>query len=127
LVGGSACQAVCRPGRAHTTRRALAPALAGADPSKLWVAEAFVTKGQYARRIHFHGRGYSSMRKTRHSHLNVHVQQMDDAFLAAAAVRRPPRLLAPIMVRLQDRARLERGPPARRSTFGGVRGGGGGG
>lgn len=76
--------------------------------------------GRTERRRHFHGRGYSSVRKTRFSHLNVRVEAADDAFLAAAAVRRPPRLLAPIMARMAERRR----PPRRALAFGGGRGGG---
>lgn len=76
---------------------------AGADPSKLWVVEAFVTKGRYDKQRHIMGRGYSSIRKTRHSHLNVKVHQMDDAFIAAASLKRTPRLIAPIMARMQQR------------------------
>lgn len=48
-------------------------------------------------------RGYSSVKETQFSHLNVRVQQMDERAAAAVTLRRRPRLVAPIMQRLQDR------------------------
>jgi hypothetical protein len=48
-------------------------------------------------------RGYSSIQETQFSHLNVRVRQMDEQAAAAVTLRRRPRLIAPIMQRLQDR------------------------
>lgn len=48
-------------------------------------------------------RGYSSIKETQFSHLNVRVRQMDEQAAAAVTLRRRPRLVAPIMQRLQDR------------------------
>jgi hypothetical protein len=82
--------------------------MAGGDPKKLYIAEAFVTKGQYKFRTHFHGRGYASVQTTRYSHLKVRVEQMDDQAAAAVILRRQPRLIAPIMQRMQDRQQRPR-------------------
>lgn len=76
---------------------------AGGDPAKLWVSEAYVTKGKYQKRVAIMGRGYSGIKETRHSHLNVKVRQLDDADPAAAKMlRRSARLIAPLMVRQQQ-------------------------
>ena len=82
---------------------------AGGDPSKLYVAEAFVTKGKVEKRLHFMGRGFSSVQQTRYSHLNVRVQQMDDQAAAAVVLRKQPKLVAPLMQRMQARTRMPRG------------------
>eukprot|EP00878_Enallax_costatus_P015401 GHUV01016132.1.p1 GENE.GHUV01016132.1~~GHUV01016132.1.p1 ORF type:complete len:318 (+),score=85.66 GHUV01016132.1:280-1233(+) len=76
---------------------------AGADASKVWVSEAYVTKGQYQKRVAIMGRGFSGVKETRKSHLNVTVQQIDesDAAAAAAKLRRPARLIAPLNLRPQ--------------------------
>lgn len=79
---------------------------AGGDPAKLWVAEAFVTKGRYEKGIKFMGRGYSGKNVKRHSHLNVKVKQLDGSDPAAAKMlRRSARQIAPLMMRQHwDRA-----------------------
>lgn len=82
--------------------------VAGGDPLKLFVAEAYVTKGAYEKRTHFMSKGYASIKQTRKSHLNVRVQQMDDEAAAAVVLRRRPKLIAPIMQRMQDRQRGSR-------------------
>lgn len=53
-------------------------------------------------------RGYSSLKETRHSHLNVRVEQMDRRTAARVALRRGPRLIAPIMQRMMDGRRTPR-------------------
>jgi len=53
-------------------------------------------------------RGYSSLKETRHSHLNVRVEQMDRRTAARVALRRSPRLIAPIMQRMMEGKRTSR-------------------
>jgi hypothetical protein len=82
--------------------------VAGGDPAKLYVHEAFVTKGVYEKRTHFMSRGFASLKETQKSHLNVHVRQMDDEAAAAVLLRRKPKLVAPLMHRMQERQRKPR-------------------
>lgn len=75
---------------------------AGGDPAKLWVAEAYVTKGLYQKRVAIMGRGYSGVKEKRQSHLNVKVRQLDDSDPAAVKMlRRSARQIAPMMMRQQ--------------------------
>lgn len=105
-------QLIANPKRAAMfVRHAIANArnnaiFAGGDPQRLYVAEAYVTRGdRYVKRHNFMGRGYHSIKETQFSHLNVRVQQMDAQAAAAVALRRSPRLVAPIMHRMLDRQR----------------------
>ncbi|KAF6258698.1 ribosomal protein L22/L17 [Scenedesmus sp. NREL 46B-D3] len=77
---------------------------AGADPAKLWVAEAFVTKGRYRKSVAFMGRGNTGIKQTRYSHLNVTVRQLEegDRSAAKAMLRRRPIHVAPLVQRLQQ-------------------------
>jgi ribosomal protein L22 len=77
---------------------------AGADPAKLWVAEAFVTKAKYDKQRNIMGRGYSSMKLTRYSHLNITVKQLEVGDVATAKrLHRRPKMTAPFMFREQQR------------------------
>jgi large subunit ribosomal protein L22 len=77
---------------------------AGGDPAKLWVAEAFVTKGRYRKYMAIMGRGNTGIKETRYSHLNVKVRQLDDTerSKAKAILRRRPLHVAPLVQRLQQ-------------------------
>jgi hypothetical protein len=77
---------------------------AGADPAKLWVAEAYVTKGRYRKYMAIMGRGNTGIKETRYSHLNVKVKQLEEGDRSAATVvlRRRPIHVAPLVQRLQQ-------------------------
>jgi ribosomal protein L22 len=77
---------------------------AGADPAKLWVAEAYVTKGRYRKYMAIMGRGNTGMKETRYSHLNVKVKQLEegDRSAAKAMLRRRPVHVAPLVQRMQQ-------------------------
>jgi large subunit ribosomal protein L22 len=77
---------------------------AGGDPAKLWVAEAYVTKGRYRKYMAIMGRGNTGIKETRYSHLNVKVRQLDEGSRSTATVilRRRPVHVAPLVQRLQQ-------------------------
>ncbi|WIA14039.1 hypothetical protein OEZ85_002596 [Tetradesmus obliquus] len=88
---------------------------AGGDPAKLYVHEAFVTKGRYRKYMAIMGRGNTGVKETRYSHLNVTVRQLDEKQGAEAAkkvLRRRPLHVAPLMQRLQDGRRGRASPLA---------------
>lgn len=75
---------------------------AGATASKLWISEAYVTKGEYIHRPEFMSRGYTGIKTSRKSHLNVTVRQVDESDPAVVArLRRSARLIAPLNIRQQ--------------------------
>eukprot|EP00775_Hariotina_reticulata_P010068 gene10068-10223_t len=77
---------------------------AGANPAKLWVSEAYVTKAKYVKGLNIMGRGYSSVKLTRYSHLNITVKQLEEGDLATAKkLHRRPKMIAPFMFREQRR------------------------
>jgi ribosomal protein L22 len=63
---------------------------AGGDPSRLVVERVWATKGRYTKRLWIMGRGYSSARETRRSHLNVEVTEAPEGaeFLEVNGARR---------------------------------------
>ncbi|KAF8066239.1 mrpl22 [Scenedesmus sp. PABB004] len=87
------------------------------DAAALIVAEAFATKGKLGvKRVAIMGRGNAGIKESRLSHLNVRVRALapgDADAVAAAGLRRPPRLVSPLLARQHARhASRRRAPPA---------------
>lgn len=98
-----------------------------ADPSRLLVEEAFVTKGRYTKQLAIMGRGYSSIMLTRRSHLTVTVRQLEQGEApprvgrGAGRSRRgsrdnTTRMVAPLQMRRpwwsSRRSRMSASPPS---------------
>lgn len=58
---------------------------AGGDPQRLVVDQVWATKGRSTKRLWIMGKGYSSARETRRSHLNVVVSEAPEGAVFASA------------------------------------------
>ena len=120
LVGDALAQLARCPKRAaalvrDAVREARDEAVeAGADAARLYVKAAWTGRSAPLKRPFYHGRGYSSIRRKRRTHLWVEVAELPAARGAAAALLRragrPARLQTPAMLRPRRERRFPRAP-----------------